>query len=636
MSSRSQIFFWGSSHAVPTTPGQEAQSGGQTAPAGPVPGWKCLCFEWLDPLLLLLIGLFLIDNMYPFLWWGDGPELLTAARCKGVAHPTGYPLYLVLLDWFFLLPFGSVAWKGNLFSVTSTLLGVFFLLRVMPVRKDRLWIALGWRLGILSLIASPIFQRQSSLAEVYALSFLFLAGILWRAVRFADAGTALHLILLAGLCGFAVGHHRLLGLMLPGLGLSLIPRLREQTISLRMTLFSGLVFGFCLFLPYTLLFMRAQGSPPLNWEDPSSLQNLWRIFSAEQFRIDQKVQRMQLWLAYEKGLAGHPWRVILAEIYAIPSQWWHQFFLSGFLIVPGVFWLYQRSARLLVSSLTAWFLPAFFVVQYQVGDRESFHFLPLCLVALGIGLGWGCLLERSRDFDPRLPAAGLVLAACFIIPVAFNMEKPGAVLMETPERISRRTLDEIPPGSTLFAVSSRMNEPQDYTYFPLLYQKEVAKRGQSVKLFSEAFLTTPWYEKTLAREGIPGDFFDRLEKGTPAIPLHHTTLSLLLKEDMPSVQSKSLEGKPLLGIYEVNGRYFFSNRDAMAALVAQSLLPGLLAAPLYTTARFEELRRYVPESIVWQEVLRLPVITEGFSGLDGLTVPSGKLYRFNLTSQPAP
>ena len=43
----------------------------------------------------------------------DSGELIVAARFLGVAHPPGFPLYLIFAHLFSLLPFGSVAIRIN-------------------------------------------------------------------------------------------------------------------------------------------------------------------------------------------------------------------------------------------------------------------------------------------------------------------------------------------------------------------------------------------------------------------------------------------------------------------------------------------------------------------------------------------
>ena len=53
--------------------------------------------DFYAPLALFLFA-FLIywRTLAPTIFWGDGIELTTASYTLGVAHPTGYPLFLLL------------------------------------------------------------------------------------------------------------------------------------------------------------------------------------------------------------------------------------------------------------------------------------------------------------------------------------------------------------------------------------------------------------------------------------------------------------------------------------------------------------------------------------------------------------
>src|SRR5215472_15371775 len=66
---------------------------------------------------LLLVYL---STLAPGLTWAnhgaDGGDLITATATGGVAHPSGYPTYLILARLFLALPFGNLAWRANLLS----------------------------------------------------------------------------------------------------------------------------------------------------------------------------------------------------------------------------------------------------------------------------------------------------------------------------------------------------------------------------------------------------------------------------------------------------------------------------------------------------------------------------------------
>jgi len=56
-------------------------------------------------------------TLCPTVWVGDSGELTAAAWTLGIPHPTGYPLWLLLVKGFAtLVPIGGVALRANLFS----------------------------------------------------------------------------------------------------------------------------------------------------------------------------------------------------------------------------------------------------------------------------------------------------------------------------------------------------------------------------------------------------------------------------------------------------------------------------------------------------------------------------------------
>src|SRR6185503_17540515 len=65
-------------------------------------------------------------TLAPGLTWtndgADGGDLITAAATLGVAHPTGYPTYLLLAHLFQYLPIGDLAFRTNLLSAAAALL----------------------------------------------------------------------------------------------------------------------------------------------------------------------------------------------------------------------------------------------------------------------------------------------------------------------------------------------------------------------------------------------------------------------------------------------------------------------------------------------------------------------------------
>ena len=89
----------------------------------------------LPILILLILGPLYLFTMPRGLTWAfdgaDGGDLVTAVVTGGIPHPTGYPSYILFSRAFFWLPVGSVAYRGNLFSIFCTLLSAVVLIFII-------------------------------------------------------------------------------------------------------------------------------------------------------------------------------------------------------------------------------------------------------------------------------------------------------------------------------------------------------------------------------------------------------------------------------------------------------------------------------------------------------------------------
>jgi len=98
----------------------------------------------------------------------------------GIAHPTGYPLFVTLGKLFSLLPLGSMALRLNVLSALIGTLAVWVVYRlIVLLTSDRLPAAIA----ALLLAASTVFWSQAIVIEVYALNALLVAVVLWLLIR---------------------------------------------------------------------------------------------------------------------------------------------------------------------------------------------------------------------------------------------------------------------------------------------------------------------------------------------------------------------------------------------------------------------------------------------------------------------
>src|SRR5262245_24293673 len=130
----------------------------------------------LAGLLVAAYGL----TLAPGLTWAnhgdDGGDLITAAATLGVAHPTGYPTYLLLARLFQVLPIGNLAFRTNLLSAASAIgaaLGVRAIILELRSPDSQAFAsqAAAW-LGGTAFGLSSLLWSQAVIAEVYTLHAL--------------------------------------------------------------------------------------------------------------------------------------------------------------------------------------------------------------------------------------------------------------------------------------------------------------------------------------------------------------------------------------------------------------------------------------------------------------------------------
>ncbi|HNS41014.1 MAG TPA: DUF2723 domain-containing protein, partial [Promineifilum sp.] len=141
-------------------------------------------WQWLGPLFIVaaLAPVYLL-TMSHAVGEADAFEFQVVAPQLGIAHPTGYPLYLLLGKLFSLLPSGTMAWRINLASAVYAVLAaaVVFRLGRQLLRRPLAALAGAALLGLL-----PVYWSQAIIAEVYALHALIVASALLLMLRLID------------------------------------------------------------------------------------------------------------------------------------------------------------------------------------------------------------------------------------------------------------------------------------------------------------------------------------------------------------------------------------------------------------------------------------------------------------------
>jgi hypothetical protein len=386
-------------------------------------------------LFALALGLYL-RTLAPGLLPGDAGEFQVAAWQLGLAHPTGYPLYLLLGSaWQHLLALVGVNPAGalNAFSALCGALAVALLYQLMlgwlhgPVVLRRL----AATLSALLLAVNPTFWSQSLIAEVYTLHGVLILLILrfsildLRLTRRDGTSRVLvnrqSSIVNCLVIGLALAHHATTVLLLPGVliahwlvdrrggrvGRSLLPSLLICALPLLLYLYIPWRSGAAA----TPWYHQQLGTENLTLYDGS-----WPAF-----------------LNFVTGRSiGVGWRSVGDALGQLPQAWllWRLHFdwLGLALILVGLFSLYrQRNWPLLALSVPYALLHQVFNLFYNIGDILVYY-IPLYLMGciwIGVGaqqLGLWLTPATASANTPKQPATFGIFAILllFLLPLSLG------------------------------------------------------------------------------------------------------------------------------------------------------------------------------------------------------------------------
>lgn len=332
----------------------------------------------------------------------DSAEFQQAAYSLAIAHPTGYPLYLLVARvWISIIPFGDAAFRVNLLSLVFAALAVWVLYEI-TYWITRNVVASAGAAGLFAVQAVP--WAQASVAEINSLNTLltglcFLSVLLWAAGRLPVQVPALT-------CGLAVSHHRTALLYVPLLLAFAVAAVRWGGVA--RPSWRGLLAAVALFLSpfalYIYLPLRAHTNPsyPNNW------QGFVFWFSGEsavdviQGALDRPLLPRLRSLLEEQVFWGWPGRVlfllgIVGAAVGVAQTIRHARSTHD----PSRPEPMRRSALLRTSGTTLCFVSAIlglvFATLYDILDVSDYLGVPLFMwcVTVGAGLAW------AMDFAGR-------------------------------------------------------------------------------------------------------------------------------------------------------------------------------------------------------------------------------------------
>jgi len=397
----------------------------------------------LPALLAVTLGLYL-ETLGRSVGQADTFEFQVVAPTLGVAHPTGYPLFILLGKLFSLFPFGSIAWRVNLTSAGAATAALAVLYELL-LRLERQ--PLTALLAVMALAFSRVLWSQAVVAEVYALNLFFVAAalsLLWRLLEGKGGPSTVRALAL--LLGLSLTNHLTMVLLLPAVALTLLlarPRLDGRQWAGAAALF--------------LLGLAVYAYIPLRW--PALHDGRW--MGAGEFLA--YITGRQFSGALQWELLRSPTRYLLVGRLLLQPFGWAGAALAAF----GLLWLAARRRRLALLTAPTFLLYALYGVAYLVPDISVFMLPAHLLMALWMASGLAALVNAARRLPAWLPS--LLLALFALLPLSriwLNLEAVDQSGRNQAEMWGRAVLDlPLAPGAAVLADGEK--------FAPLYYLQQI-------------------------------------------------------------------------------------------------------------------------------------------------------------------
>jgi Protein of unknown function (DUF2723) len=222
-----------------------------------------------------------LRTLLPGIAFGDWGEMQTVPHVLGIAHPTGYPTY-VLLAWLAeLLPVGPVAFRANLLSaiLVSATIATVAVIGLHLGARPLIATTCALILGIVGTV-----WAAATVAEVNPLHLLFAALLLHRALVWSERRFVRDLVIGGLLLGLALGNHLLTLFLAPSIGAFVLWAGRREILARPWIVLAGLAAATLGLTVYVYIPLAAAQSPPLAYNHPTNLDSFLWLVEGTQFR----------------------------------------------------------------------------------------------------------------------------------------------------------------------------------------------------------------------------------------------------------------------------------------------------------------------------------------------------------------
>jgi hypothetical protein len=458
-------------------------------------------------------------TLAPTITTGDSGELVTAAATLSLAHPTGYPLYLLLGHAFIaLFGFLSPAVAMNLFSAVAAAATCVVVRRLIAQLTGDRAAAIG---TALLFAFTQSFWSQATAARVYALGALLLALALLELARLYERNRG-SLGRASFWFGLGMANHTVTLVLAPLLVIASFRYAQSWPQRIRAAAWSLPGLSLYAYIP-----IAASHDPVQNWGDPSNWERLIAYLSRESFWSKRYVDE-----------ADDLWTVAAHYLDAIPAELsWP----GAALLIFGVGICATRRRGVLAVGL--YLFAANMALMALHGSRQDLLYWNRYMITGWLGLtgiaGFGFARVLAAIPRPNLRAGVVVLVPALAVGVGYSRADRSSDTWA--HDFAARILDSVEPGALLFV-------EEDNVVFPLSYLHYVEGRRADVELVMQGINRLD--QMNIDPVGTPTYFSHPRELGMPALELAADGLVFRMMPAGSGFTGRPWEGLPSFDITE--------------------------------------------------------------------------------------
>jgi hypothetical protein len=427
----------------------------------------------------------------PHFIFGDNAEFCGLSATGGVAHPSGYPLYILWLRAWSWLPVATPAHAAALATVVLTALEVLVLhaaCRAWGARPGAAVIATAM------FVASPIIVRIQSTAEVFALNGLVVATVLWLSAKHGPLRGRRRLVALGLVAGLGLSNHLTCVFVAPIGVFGVVRGVRESTGSKLVAVAAAVVALVVGLLPYAYFFVAPDN--PMSWGTISSANELAHHFLRSDYGTGTLSQR---------GGALDPPAQLLALAKSIGRSY---LWLPAALGVGGLVYACvrprgeSRAAWIAYAATFALAGPVFVAATFNIAPRgvglytvQRLHALAILLVAVPLAFAIDRLVERVRVPDVvqrSMLVRGALVVVGFLAAVGLSLPAVSRAHSPAAERAFENTLQTLPADAVVMGTT-------DEFHFGTAYLQHARGQRRDVITISLPQIGRPQYRERLAK-----------------------------------------------------------------------------------------------------------------------------------------